>query len=683
MFNFTQGIPQNPQQPLFGAPVNKNKNEERKNNIRTSLFNNNNETNTLFANLLNKAEQKEQGTLFGSNAKTNIFGAPDYNQAEKTEKEKNEQNILFGSNINKNIFGAPNNNQMEKTELEKNEQNTLFGSNINKNIFGSANDKKVENDSKESNKENKEGLFKLDIKQKNEIKNNDNLFKSPEDKKNISVNLFQKNNIDTSVIKNNLFADKKDNTVIKEKDVIKSNNENINLDKKTENKTMGLFGIPTSTNSKPEQNSPKTNIISTDIPSKKEVISTNQTSNLFSSKRIEDDDQVQSALQNLYVSDILIKAPSAYKIPSLIQENNSKKNPHNKKHKSKTIDFTFIVQIKDIPDMNDEGCNMICKSDESMNKLLRQAILYVKKKFKMTKELNEFDILLKKNGYILPINDDELIRDYIKNNDKIIIYLVHNSSNHSEDNDKVYEVLDKKNSDSSNSDTEKIIEVKEQEQEQENNINDNNNNINQKAIFNENINDSIDSSVEIKDNKNLYHTQIIKKAQNLQINKNNNKSSPINNRQNKNGTLCPTDKLPILKREGYFMIPDEYEISRMTLEEINNVENFAIFNENGKIEFEGKVSLYGINFDKLFNIEHELIEYEKGEWCHSPRGKNFNIPAKITFYNVQCNININNDNEKKMFEETLKTKCKKLLNAEFISYDFNNGTLIYRIPYFY
>ena len=40
MFNFTQGIPQNPQQPLFGAPVNKNKNEERKNNIRTSLFNN-------------------------------------------------------------------------------------------------------------------------------------------------------------------------------------------------------------------------------------------------------------------------------------------------------------------------------------------------------------------------------------------------------------------------------------------------------------------------------------------------------------------------------------------------------------------------------------------------------------------------------------------------------------------
>ena len=86
------------------------------------------------------------------------------------------------------------------------------------------------------------------------------------------------------------------------------------------------------------------------------------------------------------------------------------------------------------------------------------------------------------------------------------------------------------------------------------------------------------------------------------------------------------------------MNPDEYTISRMTLKEIKNVENFSLFNENGKIEFEGKVSLYGANLDKLFNIEHEFIEYEKGEWCHSPRGQNFNVPAVITFYNVQSNI---------------------------------------------
>ena len=644
MFNFSQGIIQNQQQTLFGAPIIKGNNEERKNNIRTSLFNNNkNETKSLFGNLLEKAE-------------------------------KTEQNTLFGSNVKKNMFGAPENKQNEKNEKEKNEQNTLFGSNINKNIFGASIDKKIDNESKENNKENKESLFKSNLNEKK-----DSLFNSPEDKKSISVNLFQNNNIDTSVIKNKLFEGinkNEQNTEKKENEIIKTNNENINLDKKEEKKSTGLFGIPLSTNSKPEPNISNTNQISTNIQSKKDVISTNIASNLSSYKRIEDDDQVQSALQNLYISDILIKTPSAYKMPSLIKEKNLKKAPHNKKNKSKTIDFTFIVQIKDIPNMNDVGCNMICKSDEPMNKLLKQAYLYVKKKFKMTKELNDFDILLKKNGCILPINDDESIGDYIKNNDKIIIYLIHNSSNQGEDNDKIYEISDKKES---NSDEEKTIEV----QEQEDNVDENN--INKNAIFKENINDSIDFSEDNINNKKLFHTQIIKKPKNnnlLQLKKNIN-YSPSENKKNQIGTLCPADKLPILKREGYFMIPDEYEISRMTLEEINNVENFTIFNENGKIEFEGKVSLYGADFDKLFNIEHELIEYEKGEWCHSPRGQNFNIPAKITFYNVPGNIDLDNDNEKKMFEEMLETKCKKYLNAKFISYDFNKGTLIYRIPYFY
>ena len=76
---------------------------------------------------------------------------------------------------------------------------------------------------------------------------------------------------------------------------------------------------------------------------------------------------------------------------------------------------------------------MICKSDESMSKLMKQAHLFMKKKYKMTKELNDFDISLMKNGYELPINDDEFIGDYVKNNDKIIIYLVHKSSEQKEE----------------------------------------------------------------------------------------------------------------------------------------------------------------------------------------------------------------------------------------------------------
>ena len=620
MFTFPQNISQNQQPKLFGSPADNNKNEEKKTKIRTSLFNNNNnEKNSLFGNLLDKAEKKEQ------------------------------QQILFGSNMKKNLFGAPL-------------------------------DKPAEKNTKEESKENKENLFSFDKKEKSEVENN--IFKSPDDKKSINKNLFQNNSINTPIIKNNLFGENKESKekekkeeeskkIQKENIFLKTNNSLINSsNKKEESKTMGLFGAPNLTNSNPESKSPNNIISNTNSLSKTEVISTNRASNLSSSKRIEDDEQVQSALQNLYVSDILIKTPSSYGIPSLIKDKKLQQNYPMKKNKSKTIDFSFIVQIKDIPNINEDQCNMICKSDESMSKLLKKANLYVKKKYKMTNELNDFEILLKKNGCILPINDDKCIGDYIKNKDKIIIYLVHNSSNQEEENIKFYEIEDKK---------EKNIEIK----LNENKVNDikNDNIIPEEKADEDNINISQDNKENIK----LFNTQIINNSDNLNLLPSEKKSVsyPTKNKKNKNEILCPTDKLPILKREGYFMLPDEYAISRMTLEEINNVENFCIFNDNGKIEFEGKVSLYGVNFDNLFNIEHELIEYEKGEWCHSPRGKNFNIPAKITFYNVQCNIDISNDNERKMFLDILETKCKKYLNAKFISYDFNNGTLIYKIPYFY
>ena len=197
------------------------------------------------------------------------------------------------------------------------------------------------------------------------------------------------------------------------------------------------------------------------------------------------------------------------------------------------------------------------------------------------------------------------------------------------------------------------------------------------------MNKKEDDLKEEKTNKKVIFTQIKKSINNPEPKNIEGKSlsSPCRIINKKQEALCPTNKLPILKREGYFMIPDEYAISRMTINEIKNVENFTIFNENGKIEFEGNVFLYGVNLDKLFNIENKFIEYEKGKWCHSPRGQNFNIPAKITFYNIKPNVDIYNDNDKKMFEEMLEIKCKKYLNAKFISYDFEKETN--RIPYLY
>lgn len=131
------------------------------------------------------------------------------------------------------------------------------------------------------------------------------------------------------------------------------------------------------------------------------------------------------------------------------------------------------------------------------------------------------------------------------------------------------------------------------------------------------------------------------------------------------------------------MHPNECIIARMTIEEIKNVKNFAIYNENGKIEFDNPVSLYGANLDRLFNIEHDLIEYENDKWYHSPRGENFNIPATITLYNIRPNTNFSNLYEKKPYIEFLKEKCQRDLKGTFLSYDFETYELKYKIPYFY
>ena len=594
---FGKEITQQNQPTLFGAPLPKTINEEQKTNISSSLFNN--EKQTIFGGLFNQKGNNEQ----------------------KDNQENKTQNTLFGSGVSKNLFSFTNKNEKDK---ESNNQTNL----------------------------NQGGLFGFDIasseNKKKENENSNILFKSPGEKKDISKNLFQNANKENK--KDINFINFEDRKAKEEKQPIEHRiiNNTPKLDgkaiifpikKENKNNIKGnSFEISTSLN-------PKTNPIDVNVNvSEKNTISTNQNSNnITSTKRIEDDDQVQNALQNLYISDILLPSPFNYKSPSLTNKEIVGKNKYNNK-KSKTIDFKFFVEIKDMPNIKDEGCNMMCKSDESMGKLMKQSQLYIKRKYRMAKELNDFKISLMKNGYKLPISDKELIGDYIKNNDKIIIYLVHNSSLQNEDN-KMYP-----NNNIKNEEKKEIVKVQDNNLEIE--IKNNNNIIEEKEILN--------SSNDMKDiNKN----ELIKIGE--------------------EDILCPTDKLPILKRQGYFMNPDEYTISRMTLNEIKNVKNFSIFNENGKIEFEGKVSLYGANLDKLFNIEHEFIEYEKGEWCHSPRGQNFNVPAVITFYNVQSNIDVSNDNEKKLFIETLKIKCQKYLNAKFISYDFDNGTLIYKIPYFY
>ena len=365
-------------------------------------------------------------SLFGQDiSKQNqptLFGA----LPTKTDKEEQKTNIsssLF-NNDKSSIFGNMFNNQAKgNNEQNDNQENTLFGANLKKNLFESSNKNESNKDSNNPINSIQGGLFKFDLlssgnkKEKNE--NDSDLFKSPEGKKEITKNLFQGNNTEISFGSNKESQLKKENEINKkeEKSIPKLDNNSVTFGKKDETKIStqtSLFGKPTSKNPSIDPNPiNQNNFISPKI-SNKNIISTNPTSNkLTSTKRIEDDDQVQKALQNLYISDILLPSPFNYSMSYVVKKDKNELNKVNNKKKSKTIDFQFFVEIKDMPNKNYEGCDMICKSDESMSKLMKQAHLFMKNKYKMTKELNEFDISLMKNGCELPINDNELIGDYI------------------------------------------------------------------------------------------------------------------------------------------------------------------------------------------------------------------------------------------------------------------------------
>ena len=584
--------------PLFGLNQEKIKNENEnniKNQNKNEIIKEDKKPNFELFSSKNKEEAKlsigQQPSnieglklfQFNGNKKENNKSIFNFNVNEK-EKEKEKRSKLFNFDINENgkntkIFeidenekGKENNKLLFHSDLnekEKNKKSFLFnGKEKGKNqlFFNFDNDNKEENKQPNiNNNDNKE-----ENKQPDRINNEES-----EDKNNENKNIFGTPKKETEKINILKVDDKQDEKQDNKQDDKQDNKEDDKQDDKNDE-----FVINT--------NFKKNNLNNQD-----------NINRLSSSQRIEDNEEVQKALQNLYFSDILL--PNKLYNQSFLDINNNN-NKNKMKKRSRPIDFTLLIEIEGTTNINDKGIIMTCKSDETMINLMKQVKTLVKKKYKMNSEqndLNNFEFNLIKNSKKLPINERELIGDYIRNKDIIIASFIHQNSDTNEENEK---------------EEEKSEETSE-------------------------------------------------------------------NFEKKN--LCPKDKLPVLIRPGYYMKPNEYDISRMTIDEINNVKDFEIYNENGKIHFDNAVSLYGVNFDKLFNIKHDLIEYEKGEWCHSSRGTNFNIPATITLYNIFPNINLSNGNAKRQYIEFLKEKCHKNFYGTFISFDFDKGELKYKIPYFY
>jgi hypothetical protein len=97
----------------------------------------------------------------------------------------------------------------------------------------------------------------------------------------------------------------------------------------------------------------------------------------------------------------------------------------------------------------------------------------------------------------------------------------------------------------------------------------------------------------------------------------------------------------------------------MSLKQLKNVENLVLENVFGKIVFEGKVDVVGIDFDQFICFKsQQFIGFPNGEISD----QRLNRPAFVTLYNIKPRKNPGK------VEIDLRIKCEEN-GTEFIKYD--------------
>lgn len=131
--------------------------------------------------------------------------------------------------------------------------------------------------------------------------------------------------------------------------------------------------------------------------------------------------------------------------------------------------------------------------------------------------------------------------------------------------------------------------------------------------------------------------------------------------------IWPT--LDMLPQSKYFRIfPSIEQMAKMTIDELKNVENLVLENENGKIVFEDKIDVLGLDFDKLLKIDPKSFE----GFPDSSMADKLNKPALVHLYNIKPG------KYPGKMEVHLRVSCEEQ-GTEFIKYDPVKEEFIFRI----
>lgn len=77
--------------------------------------------------------------------------------------------------------------------------------------------------------------------------------------------------------------------------------------------------------------------------------------------------------------------------------------------------------------------------------------------------------------------------------------------------------------------------------------------------------------------------------------------------QEKEVRFASEDMIPKITKPNYHTEPATVRLCRMSEQELSQVEDFSIENEFGKIIFDGKTDIRGLNLDELINIKSKAV----------------------------------------------------------------------------
>lgn len=144
------------------------------------------------------------------------------------------------------------------------------------------------------------------------------------------------------------------------------------------------------------------------------------------------------------------------------------------------------------------------------------------------------------------------------------------------------------------------------------------------------------------------------------------------------------------KPGDYWMKPSSAELAKFSRDQLKHVVDFTVGRQHcGSVTFNGPVDLTGIDVDNIFSVLVDIslrkITVYPDESIKPPMGKGLNVPSTLRIENSWPRGRDKKSNSPTtsgpLFEKHID-RLMKVTDTEFINYEIETGTWIFKVPHF-